>query len=87
MKFYTACGIEDTCARGLLGVAGKMPAKQSALQNNLKSEANHRLGYFFAQNRAVNAMKNYRLANKYDISRKKIALFAEKIYKIIWFIL
>lgn len=51
MKFYTACGIEDTCARGLLGVAGKMPAKQSALQNNLKSEANHRLGYFFAQNR------------------------------------
>ncbi len=32
-------------------------------------------------------MKNYRLANKYDISRKKIALFAEKIYKIIWFIL
>lgn len=40
----SACGIKR-----LFGGIGRPPTNQSALLDNFKSEAEHRLGYFFAQ--------------------------------------
>lgn len=49
----SACGIKWYTYPGLFGGIGRPPIKQSALLDNFKFEAEHRLGYFFAQKRTA----------------------------------